>query len=96
MKSLTDRFGRWLGPYAALWITLIVGGFLVINLLGGSIITETIFAYPGIGQWFVQAALQLDIAGVLGFTLLSAMLVVIMSTAVDILYGVIDPRVRFH
>ncbi|GGL66900.1 peptide ABC transporter permease [Deinococcus aerolatus] len=73
-----------------------LGGFLVINLLGGSIITETIFAYPGIGQWFVQAALQLDIAGVLGFTLLSAMLVVIMSTAVDILYGVIDPRVRFH
>lgn len=72
-----------------------LGGFLVIGLLGGSIITETIFAYPGIGQWFVQAALQLDIAGVMGFTLLSALLVVIMSTAVDLLYGVLDPRVRF-
>ncbi len=80
----------------ALLPIITLGGFLVINLLAGSVITETIFAYPGIGQWFVQAALQLDIAGVLGFTLLSALLVVVMSTAVDILYGVVDPRVRFH
>lgn len=96
-KGLSSRVVN--GKHArrnALLPIVTLGGFLVINLLGGSIITETIFAYPGIGQWFVQAALQLDIAGVLGFTLLSAMLVVIMSTAVDILYGVIDPRVRFH
>ncbi|RJF71784.1 MULTISPECIES: ABC transporter permease [Deinococcus] len=71
------------------------GGLLVIGLLGGSIITETIFAYPGIGQWFVQSAQQLDLAGVMGFTLLSALLVVVMSTVVDILYGLVDPRVRF-
>mgnify|MGYP000424460158 FL=1 len=71
------------------------GGLLVIGLLGGSIITETIFAYPGIGQWFIQSALQLDIAGVMGFTLLSALMVVVMSTAVDIIYGLVDPRVRF-
>lgn len=71
------------------------GGLLVIGLLSGSVITETIFAYPGIGQWFIQSALQLDIAGVMGFTLLSALLVVIMSTLVDILYGLVDPRVRF-
>ena len=32
MKSLTERYGRWLGPYAALWITLVVGGFLVVVL----------------------------------------------------------------
>lgn len=71
------------------------GGFLVIGLLGGSIITESIFAYPGIGQWFIQSASQLDIAGVMGFTLLSALLVVVMSTLVDIIYGIVDPRVRF-
>lgn len=70
-------------------------GFLVIGLLGGSIITESIFAYPGIGQWFIQSASQLDIAGVMGFTLLSALLVVVMSTIVDIIYGIVDPRVRF-
>lgn len=71
------------------------GGLLIIGLLGGSLITETIFAYPGIGQWFIQSATQLDIAGVMGFTLLSALMVVVMSTAVDILYGMVDPRVRF-
>lgn len=72
-----------------------LSGSLIIGLLAGSVITETIFAYPGIGQWFVQSALQLDIAGVLGFTLLSALIVVVMNLIVDILYGVIDPRVRF-
>lgn len=70
-------------------------GYMIVGLLGGAIITETIFAFPGIGNWFVQSSLQLDIAGVLGFSLLSALLVVIASTAIDILYGVIDPRVRF-
>lgn len=72
-----------------------LGSFVIINLLGGAVITETIFAYPGIGLWFTQSALQLDIAGVMGFTLLSAVIVVMINTLVDILYGVIDPRVRF-
>lgn len=79
----------------ALLPIITLGGFTIVGLLSGAVITETIFAYPGIGQWFVQSALQLDIAGVVGFSLLSALMVVIMSTAVDILYGVIDPRVRF-
>lgn len=95
-KGLTDRVVN--NKHArrnALLPIVTQGGLLVIGLLSGSIITETIFAYPGIGQWFVQSALQLDIAGVMGFTLLSALMVVIMSTAVDILYGVVDPRVRF-
>lgn len=70
-------------------------GYMIVGLLGGSIITETIFAYPGIGQWFIQSATQLDLAGVLGFSLLSALLVVVASTVIDIMYGVIDPRVRF-
>lgn len=72
-----------------------LGSFVIINLLGGAVITETIFAYPGIGLWFIQSAMQLDIAGVMGFTLLSAVIVVVVNTLVDILYGVVDPRVRF-
>ncbi|GGK23858.1 peptide ABC transporter permease [Deinococcus malanensis] len=79
----------------ALLSIVTLGGFLIIGLLGGSLITETIFAFPGIGQWVVQAALQIDLAAVLGFALLSALIVVVVSTLVDILYGVIDPRVRF-
>ena len=49
MKSLTDRFGRWLGPYAALWITLIVGGFLVITLaLLGAEVYQDVVARDGV------------------------------------------------
>ena len=47
------------------------------------------------GQWVVLAAQQTDLAAVLGFALMSAVIVVVVSTVVDILYGVIDPRVRF-
>lgn len=79
----------------ALLSIVTLGGFLIIGLLGGSLITETIFAYPGVGQWVVRAALQTDLAAVLGFAMLSAVIVVVVSTIVDILYGVIDPRVRF-
>lgn len=79
----------------ALLSIITLGGFLIIGLLGGSVITETIFAYPGVGQWVVQSALQLDIPAVLGFALLSALIVVVVSTVADILYGVVDPRVRF-
>ncbi|MEW6420427.1 MAG: ABC transporter permease [Deinococcota bacterium] len=79
----------------ALLSVITLGGFLIIGLLGGSVITETIFAYPGIGQWVVQSAGQLDIPAVLGFALLSALVVVVVSTLTDILYVVVDPRVRF-
>lgn len=49
MKSLNDRFGRWLGPYAALWITLIVGGFLVISLaLLGAEVYQSVVAKDGV------------------------------------------------
>ncbi|WP_026298649.1 ABC transporter permease [Deinococcus aquatilis] len=79
----------------ALLSIVTLGGFLIIGLMSGSLITETIFAYPGVGQWVVQAALRFDLSAVLGFALLSALIVVLVSTVVDILYGVVDPRVRF-
>ena len=72
-----------------------LSGFTFLGLLSGSLITETIFGYPGIGQWAGQAAQQFDVAGVLGFALFSALLVVVVSTLTDILYGLVDPRVRF-
>ncbi|AFZ66576.1 ABC transporter permease [Deinococcus peraridilitoris] len=79
----------------ALLPVVTLSGFTFLGLLTGAIFTETIFGYPGIGQWVATAAQQFDIAGVLGFALFSAVLVVIVSTVTDILYGVIDPRVRF-
>lgn len=79
----------------ALLPVITLSGLLITNLLSGALITETIFAYPGIGQWAVQSALHLDLPAVLGFALLSALIVVVVGTLTDVLYGVVDPRVRF-
>ncbi|ULH14972.1 ABC transporter permease [Deinococcus sp. KNUC1210] len=79
----------------ALLPVVTLSGFTLIGLLGGSIITETIFAYPGVGQWAAGAAGNFDVPAVIGFALASAVIVVLISTATDILYGVVDPRVRF-
>ena len=72
-----------------------VSGLTVAGLLTGAIITETIFAYPGIGSWGAQAAASLDYPGVLGFAVFTALLVVLANLVVDVCYGLIDPRVRF-
>lgn len=79
----------------ALMPIITLAGSTIIGLLSGAMITETIFAYPGIGQWVMQAATRLDIAAIMGFALFSALLVVIVTVIMDILYGILDPRVRF-
>lgn len=71
-----------------------LSSLLFINLLSGVVITETVFDFPGIGRWGVMAAQQLDIAGVLGSTLLAALLFVLANLVSDILYAVVDPRIR--
>ncbi len=71
-----------------------LSSLLFIGLLGGVVITETVFDFPGIGRWGVQAAQQLDIPGVLGSTLLAATLFVLANLISDILYAVVDPRIR--
>ena len=65
-----------------------------VRLLGGVVITETVFDFPGIGRWGVLSAQQLDIAGVLGFSLMTSLLFVLGNLASDILYAVVDPRIR--
>lgn len=67
-----------------------------IRLLGGTVIVETIFDYPGIGRFGVLAAQQLDIAGILGFSLLVAVLFVVGNLITDILYTAADPRIRLE
>lgn len=69
-------------------------GFLVVGLLSGVVITETIFNYPGLGSWLVQASLQLDIPAVLGLMTFVTALYIVVNLIVDLLYAVIDPRVR--
>lgn len=71
-----------------------IAGFTVVSLLGGVVITETIFNYPGIGSAAADAASQLDVVTVLGFALFSGVILILANLVADILYAVIDPRVR--
>lgn len=71
-----------------------IGGLTVIALMNGLVITETVFNYRGLGWFAADAALHLDVISVLGFTLFSGILMVVANLVVDILYAVLDPRVR--
>lgn len=71
-----------------------LAGFQVVTLLGGVVITETVFTYPGIGSAAAAAAQQLDVVTVLGFALFTGFILIVANLAVDVLYAVIDPRVR--
>jgi peptide/nickel transport system permease protein len=71
-----------------------LAGFQVIGLLGGVVITETVFNYPGIGQAAANAAAQLDVVTTLGFAIFNGLILIVANLVVDILYAVVDPRVR--
>ncbi|MFN8590403.1 MAG: ABC transporter permease [Thermomicrobiales bacterium] len=73
---------------------LTVVGIQVAGLLGGTVIIETIFALPGIGRYIYEAIANRDYPVVQGVTLVVAALFVIVSVLVDILYAVLDPRLR--
>jgi peptide/nickel transport system permease protein len=74
--------------------TLTVLGLAFAWVMAGAIMTETIFAWPGIGRYAVEAAANLDYPGVMGTTLLIAVVFMITNLVVDILYCVLDPRIR--
>ncbi len=73
-----------------------VAGMQIIGMLGGVVITETIFNYPGLGFWVASSAQQLDYSSVISFALLFATLMVLGNLIVDISYALIDPRVRLE
>ena len=78
----------------ALIPTITVIGLTFASLLAGAVLTETIFSWPGIGQFAVQMALKLDYPGLLGVTLFVAVAYILVNLAVDILDGFLDPRIR--
>jgi len=71
-----------------------LAGFQIIGLLGGVVITETVFNFPGIGAAAASAAEQLDVVTVLGFALFDGLILIVSNLVVDVLYAFIDPRVR--
>lgn len=74
--------------------TVTVIGLTFASLLAGAVLTETIFSWPGVGQFSVNMALKLDYPGLLGVTLVVAVGYILVNLVVDILYGVLDPRIR--
>ncbi len=69
-------------------------GLIVAGLLGGLVITETIFSIPGFGRLIVEAIFERDFVTVQGAILVSALLVVLVNLVVDILLALIDPRIK--
>jgi len=69
-------------------------GPAIAAILTGSVVVEEVFGIPGLGQFFVRGALNRDYTLVLGIVIFYATLIIALNLAVDLLYGVIDPRVR--
>jgi dipeptide transport system permease protein len=71
-------------------------GMVFSFLLGANVLVEKVFAWPGIGSFAVEALIASDFAPVQGFVLTMAVLYVTLNLIIDILYGVVDPRVRIE
>jgi peptide/nickel transport system permease protein len=71
-------------------------GLLIPRLVGGAVITESIFGWPGMGQLAVSSAIGRDYPLVMGVTVVVAMAVIVTNLAVDLAYGWLDPRVHYE
>jgi peptide/nickel transport system permease protein len=69
-------------------------GLLMTTLLGGSAIVESVFSWPGIGRLTVQAATNRDYPLIMGVTILVSALVISINIVIDLLYALLDPRIR--
>jgi peptide/nickel transport system permease protein len=75
--------------------TVAVFGFIVGYSLGGSVVIETVFDWPGLGLYAVNSALAQDFQPVMGVTLLIGLVFLVVNLATDLVYGVLDPRIRY-
>lgn len=76
--------------------TLTIAGLALAALLTGSVLTETVFDWPGIGIWAVSAINNVDLAAIMGFTIVLSVIYVLSNLLVDILYGFVDPRITLE
>lgn len=65
------------------------------SLLGGAIITETVFSLDGMGYYFIQKLGQLDVYSVMAYLLVTSVFIILFNLIADILYGYLDPRIRY-
>jgi peptide/nickel transport system permease protein len=83
------------GLRAALTPIVTIFGLDLGLLLGGAILTETTFSFPGLGQFTILAIQNQDLPEIMGVVMIASFFIVIANMIVDILYAVVDPRVRF-
>jgi peptide/nickel transport system permease protein len=74
---------------------LTAAGLLVPRLVGGAAVTETVFAWPGMGSLAVRSAFARDYPTIMGITLVVSLVVIVTTLIVDLLYVYADPRIRF-
>jgi peptide/nickel transport system permease protein len=96
-KGLSARevLNRHAKPNAMIPIATL-GGLLLVGLLNGVVITETVFNYHGMGWWAANAALNFDAISILGIALFDGALLIVANLGVDILYAYLDPRIRLE
>ncbi len=75
--------------------TVTITGLSLGELLGGAILTETIFAWPGMGKYVVDSVNSLDFPAIMGFTLVASTAYVAINLGVDVLYAFLNPRIRY-
>ena len=81
------------GQQGAAGLCAVRFGF-VPTLLAGAVLTETIFSWPGIGKWMVDSVFRRDYPVIQGGLLLIAGIIMVVNLIVDLLYGLINPRIR--
>ncbi|HTJ31726.1 MAG TPA: ABC transporter permease [Dactylosporangium sp.] len=78
----------------ALVAIITVAGVAFGSLLSGAVLVENIFSWPGLGQYAYRSAVNLDLPAIMGVSVVVAVIYIVMNLLVDLLYGVIDPRIR--
>ena len=94
-KGLRERFVVLRHALSNAWAPIVtVIGLSYGNLLSGAVLTESIFAWPGIGRYMFRASTSQDFPAIMGVSLLIAFIYLVVNLVVDVLYYFIDPRVR--
>jgi len=105
MDFVTTAYAKGLPKWRVIFIHILrnamipvvtVIGLDLASLMGGAVLTETVFSWPGIGRTIYQAILMRDAPIVLGGTLFLAIVFVVVNFIVDIIYAILDPRIRLE
>jgi peptide/nickel transport system permease protein len=96
-KGLPELVVAWRHVLRAALVPIItIAAVMFSIMLSGTVFVESIFSWPGIGEYAFQSATNLDLPAILGVTIFIAVIYIVLNFCVDMLYGVIDPRIRLQ